>query len=113
MPVKRWFTDYGLDTDSRCNFCNIYADNDSHIFCKCTKLNRLWDFLDEVLGLLNIDVNMYSFVGRRQSFDYDCDNTRLPKSIETVIVYINYVVNINIWRDKVGKLSHRNLMKIK
>ena len=35
LPCKTKFVDFGLDTDSRCNFCDFHADTVQHIFCHC------------------------------------------------------------------------------
>ena len=98
LPVKRLFRDFALDTDSRCNFCNLHPDTHSHIFSQCNKLEILWKFLDEILTVLNISSEDFSFTQARRMFDYDMVNTRFPKADTKFIMYLNSIVNHNIWR---------------
>ena len=58
LPVKSKFLDFQLDNSSRCKFCNLNYKTLFHIFGKCVKLHILWDFLDEILAIMNIN---YSF----------------------------------------------------
>ena len=98
LPVKRQFRDFALDNDSRCNFCVLHPETHSHIFSHCNKLQILWDFLDEVLSLINIDSNMYSFVETRKMYDYDMVNSRCSGADLKIVLYLNSIVNHNIWK---------------
>lgn len=79
LPVKRLFREYGLDNDSRCNFCNLNPDTHSHLFSQCKMLENVWKFIDEILGLINISPNVYSIMEKRKSYDYDIVNTRIKR----------------------------------
>jgi len=97
LPVKRLFIEYALDTDSQCAFCKFYPDTHSHIFSQCNELKFLWRFLDEVLLIMKISPSVYNFTDSRRKYDYDFVNTRIPSNIETIIIYMNSVVNLKIW----------------
>ena len=109
LPVKRLFRDYALDNDSRCNFCDLHPDTHSHIFSQCKKLDFLWKFLDEVLRVLNVCSGDFSFTQARRLYDYDMVNSRFPKADEKYIIYLNSVVNHNIWRYS-KKIQHENIL---
>ena len=65
LPVKRLFRDFALDNDSRCNFCNLNPETHTHIFSQCKKLHLLWKFLNEVLVIMNIEEDAFSFTKSR------------------------------------------------
>ena len=54
LPVRSKFLDFALDNESLCPFCNLNYETQFHIFGKCTKLNFVWDFLEEVLNIMNM-----------------------------------------------------------
>ena len=108
LPVKRLFVEFALDNDSRCNFCNLNPDTHSHLFSQCEKLKVLWRFLDEILILLNVASEDFSFTHARRMYDYDMVNTRFAKADEKFILYLNSVVNYNIWRYS-KKIQYENV----
>ena len=42
----------------------------THIFSQCEQLHILWEFLDEVLSLVGIHNNDFSFVKNREMYDF-------------------------------------------
>ena len=98
LPVKRLFRDFALDNDSACNFCNLHPETHSHIFSQCKRLDLLWKFLDEVLILLNINSEDFNFAYAREMYNYDMINTRFDLTGKNYILYLNSIVNHNIWR---------------
>ena len=63
LPLNTKFSNYSLDTDSRCHFCKWGPENEWHIFGKCQQLKRLWEAMDEVIKL-SLGIN-YSFTDNR------------------------------------------------
>ena len=58
----------------------------------------LWKFLDEVLILLNVNSEDFSFVYAREMYNYDMINTRFDLTGRNYLLYLNSIVNHNIWR---------------
>ena len=97
LPVNTMFVSYALDTDSRCYFCQWGPENLWHLFGKCEKLKVLWAVLDEVVKIV-LDID-YSFVkNRTQSGELDTVFANLPSHCESIIVYLNTVVNHKIYK---------------
>ena len=45
LPCKTKFVEFGLDTDSRCNFCQLHPDTIPYVFCNCLffyRFGRFW-----------------------------------------------------------------------
>ena len=53
LPVKTMFTEYALDTDSRCYFCDVGPESIWHLFGTCEKLKQAREMLQEVWLALN------------------------------------------------------------
>ena len=93
LPCKTKFVDFGLDTDSRCNFCNLHPDTHPHIFSKCKMLLYVWKFLDKIMEILTFK---FRFEKRRHMYDYMLMG-KIIKSEEIPVVYLNTLVNHKIW----------------
>ena len=89
LPCKTNFVEFGLDTNSRCNFCFLHPDTVPHVFSQCLVLAPIWRILDLGLKQLNID---FCFTTSRQIYDYDLRNSVL-KTQENFIIYLNTVTN--------------------
>ena len=94
MPCKTNFVEFGLDTNSRCNFCSLHPDTVPHVFSQCMVISPIWKILDLALKKLNID---FSFSTSRQIYDYGLRNTVLINH-ENFIIYLNTVTNYKIWK---------------
>ena len=93
LPFKTKFVEFQLDTDSRCNFCNLHPDTHPHVFARCQVLIDIWKFLDKILEFMKFK---YSFVKRREMYDY-CLVGTIPKGEELPVIYLNSLVNYKIW----------------
>ena len=100
LPVKSKFQDFALDNESRCVFCNIGFETATHIFVKCTRLGILWDFLDEVMALM--DINYRFSIKRKVQYQYELMNIRFTSSRGgnelKLILYLNTIINYHIWK---------------
>ena len=67
----------------------------------------LWEFLDEVLLLLNDNIEGFTFTHARTTYDYTLVNKRLDMTNKNYILYLNAIVNHNIWRYS-KKIQHEN-----
>ena len=97
---------YGLDNDSRCKFCSIGYESSIHVFAKCLKLEIVWDFFDEVMGLMNIN---YTFA-RQRNLLHRFDIMNLPFCNGTdfqLLVYLNTIINHQIWKCR-NECVHEN-----
>ena len=64
--------------------------------CKCVKLRILWDFLDEVMALLNIN---YSFLRKRPDlYEFEVMNIHCERKDIKIILYLNTIVNYHLWK---------------
>ena len=95
LPCKTKFVEFGLDTDSRCNFCQLHPDTVPHVFSNCYKLLPIWSFLDKIMKELNFS---FSFKASREKCDYDLVNAKLRKNEEVVVLYLNTIANHKIWK---------------
>ena len=87
--------EFGLDTDSRCNFCKMHADTAVHMFCHCPILKPIWGFLDRVLQKMNFK---FCFTENRKSSNFDLISSKIEKNEEKLIIYINSITNYKIWK---------------
>jgi len=94
LPCKTNFVDFGLDTDSRCNFCNIHPDTVPHMFSRCSVLSPIWRILDLALDALKVN---FRFSQSRKHNDYDLRNSVLNDH-EDLIIYLNSIVNFKVWK---------------
>ena len=108
LPVKTLFRDFALDNDSACSFCDLHPDTIPHIFSQCVNLNILWNFLDEVLRLLNVNPEFFSFMHARKSCDFSLVTNTVDLTDRNYILYLNTVVNHNIWRYS-KKIQHEHV----
>ena len=68
LPCKTKFVEFGLDTDSRCNFCQLHPDTIPHMFCNCSVLLPIWKILDEIMKSLKFT---FCFTHSREVCNYD------------------------------------------
>ena len=95
LPVKTKFVEFGLDTDSRCNFCKLHPDTVFHMFNNCTVLLPIWVFLDKVMYLMSFS---FSFSEARKMCAYDLLNTNLKEDEKVLVIYLNTITNHKIWQ---------------
>ena len=93
--AKLILLEFGLDTDSRCNFCQLHPDTVPHIFSNCKKFFPIWEFLDVIMKKLNF---RFSFITSRRVCDYDLVNRKLKKDEEAIVLYLNTITNHKIWK---------------
>ena len=110
LPVKNKFYQFSLDSEVRitCPFCNINMESAFHIFAKCSKLFKLWEVLDETTRVCFGGICTYSF--KRDRFkmcNFSFVESKIQKSHENIILYINSIVNHNIWKMR-NKIFHEN-----
>jgi len=97
LPVKSMFKEWQLDNDSSCLFCNVGYETVYHLFGTCEKLKGLWAILKNTHYQLFNEHFDYNFV--RCNFNFDLVNISLnQRRYEKTLVYLNTVVNYNIWR---------------
>ena len=109
LPVKAKFQNFALDNESRCGFCNVGFETIIHIFGKCDKLGILWDFLDEVMALMNIN---YKFTTKRKlQYEFEIMNIRFTSSRGggelKLIMYLSTIVNYHLWKMR-NRCVHEN-----
>ena len=101
LPVKNKFHQFCLDSDVKitCPFCNINMESTFHIFAKCSKLTQLWEVFDETTRVCFGGECSYSFkVERVKKCHFDMVNGKYQKVYENLILYVNSVINHNIWK---------------
>ena len=110
LPVRSKFQNYALDNDSRCTFCNFGFETIIHIFGKCTKLTILWDYLNEVMAIMNID---YNFSAKRMlQYEFEIMNIRhtsrnASHKIEyIIIIYLTCIINYHLWKTRNEIVHH-------
>ena len=96
LPVKAKFVQYGLDTESRCKFCDIGFETEVHIFAKCNKLRVVWDFFDEVLAVMGINYRIFS--KRTLVWEFDVMSISCVSVDFKIVMYLTTIVNYHIWR---------------
>ena len=95
LPFKTNFVEFGLDTDSRCNFCNRHADTATHLFCHCITLQPIWRILDQVLQKMNFT---FRFTENRKSSNFYLISATIQKDEENLVIYLNSIMNYKIWK---------------
>ena len=95
LPCKTKFVEFGLDTDSRCNFCLLHADTIPHLFSSCAVLKPIWNVLDEIMKALNFD---FSYQDSRKVCNYSLVGSKLKKNEENLVIYLNTITNHKIWK---------------
>ena len=101
LPVKGKFYEHMLDADVKvtCPFCNINLESAVHIFAKCKLLSPLWDFIDQVLIACFSNKCNYRFKdSRMKKYDYSLVWCKCQNEYESLILYVNAVVNHNLWK---------------
>ena len=62
---------------------------------KCKELYMIWEFLDEVLSILDIQ---FSFKNKRtRMFHYEVMNLKPSKDFK-LLLYLNTIVNYHLWK---------------
>ena len=95
LPCKTKFVEFGLDTDSRCNFCQLHPDTIPHMFCNCSVLLPIWKILDEIMKSLKFT---FCFTHSREVCNYDLKGSRIKKDEEALVIYLNSIVNYKVWK---------------
>ena len=96
LPVKTMFTEYALDTDSRCYFCDVGPESIWHIFGTCEKLKQVWEMLQEVwLAFTNQN---FDFGGYRRNLEINLTSVNYSGVYEKALIYLNSIVNFGIWK---------------
>ena len=96
FPVRSKFQEYRLDNESRCPFCNFGFETLFHIMGKCNCLNFLWDFVDEVLGVMGIN---YSFTRKRKLLqEFEVMTIKPPVREYKLILFLTTVINYHLWK---------------
>ena len=86
IPLKCTYTDFGLDNDSRCEFCNINYETNYHVFMECEKVKTVWEVIEVKTGLSLLNNNIINF---RHSETIDHYN---------ITVYVTALVCHKIWK---------------
>ena len=110
LPVKNKFHRFCLDSKERitCPFCNINIESTFHLFAKCPKLIGLWEFLDETVNVCFSGHCKFSFKTERfKMCHFSLVDCKYQKKYENLILYINSIVNHNIWKLR-NKIFHEN-----
>ena len=109
LPVKAKFQNFTPLNNSGCSFCFIHPETSVHLFAKCSTLTPLWDFLDDALNASFGTQCKYSFrMGRQRKYDYSLINLKCKPEFERLLLYLNAVVNMNIWKWR-NKIKHDNV----
>ena len=96
LPVKTMFQEYGLDTDSRCSFCDIGPESIYHLFGTCEKLKKVWEFLNEVWYVFTNQI--FDFCYARLNLQLNLTSVRYSGEYERPLIYLNSVMNYAIWK---------------
>ena len=90
------FTEYALDTDSRCYFCDVGPESIWHIFGTCEKLKQVWEMLQEVwLAFTNQN---FDFGRYRRNLEINLTSVNYSGVYEKALIYLNSIVNFGIWK---------------
>ena len=96
LPVKSKFAEYRLDNNSRCPFCDFGFETLFHLMGKCVKLNIVWDYMDELMALLNIN---YRFSYKRKHLhEFEVMNIRASPPDFKIILYMTTIINYHLWK---------------
>ena len=96
LPVKSKICDFQLDNNSRCAFCNLNYETLFHIMGRCIKLQVLWDFLDELMALMNVN---YSFSHKQSTLqEFEVMNIKCERNDIKIILYLTTIVNYHLWK---------------
>ena len=109
LPVKAKFQHFSLHSNSGCTFCSLHPETSVHLFAKCPSLYPLWDFLDDALNATFLNQCRYSFRDSRvRKYDYSLVNLKCKPEYERLLLYLNAIVNTNIWKWR-NKIKHDNV----
>ena len=95
LPLKCNYTVYGLDTDSRCEFCNLHYETNYHVFLECTFVVKLWKKLEIMTGLKLLNTNIVNFKHNHTENDHN------------LIVYCTALMCHKIWQLR-NEIRHEN-----
>ena len=109
LPVKSKFMDFYLDNDSRCPFCDLNFETLFHIMGKCNILNVLWNFLDEVMIILNIQYKFSS--SRKLLHDFEIMSIKC-KSDFLLISYLTTLVNYHLWKTRNAYVHEKDVFSV-
>ena len=86
LPLKCNFSSFGLDTDSRCEFCNLHYETNYHVFKECTFVKKLWENIEYKTGLQLLNSNIINFKHCDKDRNYNMN------------VYCTAVICHKIWK---------------
>ena len=95
LPCKTNFVEFGLDIDSRCNFCKLHADTAPHMFSNCPTIKHIWVKMDEIMRWLHFK---FTFIESRKNSNFNLTGGDIVKEEEKLVIYLNTVVNYKIWK---------------
>ena len=96
LPLKCNYTSYALDTDSRCEFCNVNYETNYHVFFECKYIVDLWKRIECVTNLkLHCD-NIIIFKHRENETNFNMN------------VYCTALVCHKIWKHR-NDIRHNNV----
>ena len=86
IPLKCNYKEYGLDNDSRCEFCKLNYETNYHIFMECTHVKETWRMVEAKTGLKLYSSNIIHFKHDQTDTDFNIN------------VYVTAVVCHKIWK---------------
>ena len=61
IPLKFTYVSYGLDNDSRCEFCKINYETKIMFFYECSRIKALWTKVENMTSLNLYNDNIVNF----------------------------------------------------
>ena len=86
LPLKSNYTVFGLDNDSRCEFCKLNFETNDHVFMNCKYVKAVWEIIETKTGLQLLNSNIIHFRHSNNSAYYN------------IIVYVTALVCHKIWK---------------
>lgn len=96
LPLKCNYTTFGLDTDSRCEFCNINYETNFHVFFECKRIYDLWKHIEYLTNLKLYSNNIINFKHSESEADFNMN------------VYCTALVCHKIWKHR-NDLRHGSI----
>ena len=86
LPLKSTYTVFGLDNDSRCEFCKLNFETNDHVFMNCKYVKAVWEIIETKTGLQLLNSNIIHFRHSNNSAYYN------------IIVYVTALICHKIWK---------------
>ena len=86
IPLKCTYREFGLDNDSRCEFCKLNYETNYHLFMECKHVKILWETIEAKTGLQLLNSNIIHF--RHSESD----------ELYNMNVYVTALVCHKIWK---------------